>query len=49
MNITRYKISKEEVGLGLSKIGGEPDLPKGFEFPATKKGFYEFIAQINFE
>ncbi len=49
MNTIHFKISKEDVGIGLSKIGGKPDLRKNIEYPVNENGFYEFIAQINFE
>ena len=48
MNTTHFKISREDVGIGLSKIGGLPDLITGIEYPVNENGFYEFVAQINF-
>lgn len=38
----------EEIPLGASKVGGVPDLPKGWKHPANKNGlYYLFHAQIN--
>lgn len=43
------KIEKE-IPIGVSKVGGSPDLPKGWEHPVSKDGLlYLFHAQINCE
>ncbi|MEM6631646.1 MAG: DUF1963 domain-containing protein [Bacteroidota bacterium] len=48
-----YLLMKEGSGdlpLGSSKVGGSPDLPKGWAHPANKNGhLYLFHAQINCE
>ncbi len=48
-NITvEIKLGQEEEYLGTSKLGGLPDLPKGWEWPTCKGKFMTFFAQINF-
>ena len=44
------KDDKENIPVGASKVGGEPDLPEDWEHPANKQGrLYVFHAQINCE
>lgn len=43
---TESKIDNE-IGIGMSKIGGNPDLPKGFEWPKFENEYLTFCAQYN--
>lgn len=36
-----------EIGIGISKIGGNPDLPKGFKWPKFENEYLTFCAQYN--
>ena len=49
MNNSKFKIEAKDVSLGESKIGGGPDLKENSVYPTTENGFYEFVAQLNFE
>ena len=46
---SKFKILAEEVPIGNSKIGGEPDLKENSVYPRNENGFFEFIAQLNFK
>lgn len=37
----------EEIPIGASKFGGDPDLPVGFNIPKYKNNTFSFLAQIN--
>lgn len=41
-----FKAVESEIKIGDSKIGGNPHLPIGFEYPSTPKGHFMFIGQI---
>jgi uncharacterized protein YwqG len=45
----QFEVSKEVVKLGASKVGGNPDLRSGMKYPINENGYFEFVAQINFE
>ena len=48
-NAVYMELEEEDCGLGESKMGGEPDLPVGLEWPRTSGGMaMTFITQINF-
>lgn len=48
-NAVYMDLQEEHCALGASKMGGEPDLPVGSEWPRTGGGVaLSFIAQINF-
>lgn len=49
MESIHFQILNEEVLIGQSKIGGLPHLRKDEEYPINEKGFFEFVAQLNFE
>ena len=43
------ELEEGDCDTGMSKMGGEPDLPAGMEWPRTEEGIpLSFIAQINF-
>jgi len=37
----------DAIMMGDSKIGGQPDLPKGYKWPSSKGVYHSFLAQIN--
>ncbi|TDT45264.1 uncharacterized protein YwqG [Maribacter spongiicola] len=39
----------KEINIGLSKIGGKPDLPSNFDWPKMDNEFLTFCAQYNLE
>lgn len=41
------KVDEDTIPLGTTKIGGKPDVPKGFEWPKYYDNPLSFIAQIN--
>ena len=45
----KFKILVKDAEIGNSKIGGKPDLRENSVYPINENGFYEFIAQLNFE
>jgi len=48
-NAVYMELEEEDCPVGASKMGGEPDLPAGMEWPRTAEGVaLSFIAQINF-
>lgn len=51
ININSFPVDNEvSISLGLSKIGGNPDLPKNINIPTSKNNeLMNFIAQINLE
>ena len=49
MIINKFKILVKDAEIGNSKIGGKPDLRENSVYPINENGFYEFIAQLNFE
>ena len=49
MNNQNYSIVRGKSRIGLSKIGGIPDLPIDVSYPTRDNKFYKFIAQLNFE
>ncbi|MDO6355719.1 YwqG family protein [Caloramator sp. CAR-1] len=38
-----------QIGIGMSKIGGKPDLPEGWDWPTWNKLPLAFICQLNLE
>lgn len=42
-------LGKQDDGkrIGASRVGGAPDLPTGLDWPHGKKGYLNFIAQVN--
>ena len=36
-----------QIGIGMSKVGGNPDLPKDFEWPKFENEYLTFCAQYN--
>lgn len=48
-NAVYMELEEEDCGIGCSKMGGEPDLPAGTEWPRTEAGVaLTFVAQIDF-
>jgi uncharacterized protein YwqG/predicted DNA-binding protein (MmcQ/YjbR family) len=48
MLLKTSKAAESKIGVGQTKIGGEPDLPDGMEWPQFKNGKpLAFLAQIN--
>ncbi|OWA37683.1 hypothetical protein B9G55_06450 [Saccharibacillus sp. O16] len=47
--ITTSPFGEEEVPVGVSRIGGEPDLPAGTQWPMYEQQPLTFIAQIRLE
>lgn len=48
-NAVYMELGEDDCPVGCSKMGGEPDLPAGMEWPRTEAGTaLSFIAQINF-
>lgn len=43
------RVEEHQLGLGQSKLGGLPDLPKGQRWPMYKGGAMSFVGQINLE
>jgi hypothetical protein len=41
------KQADEDIPLGVSKFGGRPDVPAGFEWPTTADGPCWFVAQVS--
>lgn len=42
----RYDVDEADIPIGVSKMGGSPDVPEGFEFPKWNEQYLSFIAQI---
>ena len=38
----------DDIAVGVSKFGGQPDLPDSLVWPSNKNGALSFVAQINF-
>ena len=47
ISITTHQRSDESIPIGASKIGGEPDLPAGVEWPHCKNAPLSFACQFN--
>jgi uncharacterized protein YwqG len=48
LHLATRKVAEGKIGLGASKIGGRPDLPKGTEWPRYEDGQpLAFMGQIN--
>ena len=44
--MTRTKVNEDDIPIGASKLGGNPDLPKDFKWPHWKDKPLTFIAQF---
>lgn len=49
IRILAHPANEEDMKLGMSKIGGLPDIPKTVNWPVKEIGSLSFIAQINLE
>ncbi len=49
IRLTSHRVDEQIIEIGISQIGGAPDLPEGIEWPDWKGAPMSFIAQIRLE
>lgn len=47
IKIIKNKVEEEQIPIGTSKMGGQPDVPENWDFPKYKNGSLSFLGQFN--